>query len=111
MTSKALRALFLEKFDSVGIIESKRYFNEAKKTHPNTEIIKYETMVVLGLSYPKRILKHTSTHLAPSFYTFGSNYHQVLKHRIDQVMEPLNLKYISGVDNHPYDERLAAVLH
>ena len=67
-------------------------------------------MVVLGLSYPRRTLKHTDTHLVPSFYTFGKDYHLVLKRRIEEVMKPLNLKYISGVDNHPHNERLAAVL-
>lgn len=110
MTSAILRAHFLKKFDIVGIIDTKTYLEEARKLNPNIEDISYKTMVVLGLSYPKRHFKHTNTHLAPSFYTFGSDYHQVLKNRIDEVMKPLNLKYISGVDNHPHNERLAAVL-
>lgn len=110
MTSKALRNLFLDKFDVVGIIESKTYINEAKQMGKFHKDINYPTMVVLGLSYPKRIMKHTKTHLVPSFYTFGSDYHTVLKQRIKEVMEPLNVNYSLGVDNHPYDERLAAVL-
>lgn len=110
MTSKALRDLFLKKFDVVGIIESNTYIKEAKQMGKFHEDIIYPTMVVLGLSYPKRIMKHTKTHLVPSFYTFGSDYHTVLKQRIKEVMEPLNMNYSLGVDNHPYDERLAAVL-
>ncbi|AUD63194.1 hypothetical protein BK010_06175 [Tenericutes bacterium MO-XQ] len=110
MTSKALRALFLEKFDVVGVIKSKTYIEEAKKMNKHYQDILYPTMVVLGLSYPKRIIKPTKTHLVPSFYTFGSDYHTVLKNRIKNVMDPLNIKYSLGVDNHPYDERLAAVL-
>lgn len=110
MTSVALREAFLEKFDVVGIIETKTYLEEAKKLNKNIEDIDYETMVVLGLSYPKRILKHTNTHLVPSFYTFGRDYHLVLKNGIDEVIKPLGLSYISGVDNHPHNERLAAVL-
>jgi epoxyqueuosine reductase len=110
MTSKALRAYFLEKFDVVGIIKSQTYINEAIRMGKYAKDISYPTMVVLGLSYPKRIIKHTKTHLVPSFYTFGSDYHNVLKKRIEAVMEPLNMKYSLGVDNHPYDERLAAVL-
>ena len=110
MTSKELREIFLKKFDVVGIIQSETYIKEAIKMGKMYEDIKYPTMVVLGLSYPKRIMKHTDTHLIPSFYTFGSDYHHVLKQRIKDVMDPLNINYALGVDNHPYDERLAAVL-
>ncbi len=110
MTSKALREIFLQKFDVVGIINTKTYIEEARKLNKEIEDVDYETMVVLGLSYPRRTLKHTDTHLVPSFYTFGKDYHLVLKKRIEEVMKPLNLKYISGVDNHPHNERLAAVL-
>lgn len=110
MTSTELRNIFLKKFDVVGIIKSETYIKEAKKMSKFYEEIKYPTMVVLGLSYPKRILKHTSSHLVPSFYTFGNDYHTVLKNRISEVMEPLEIDYALGVDNHPYDERLAAVL-
>jgi len=72
--------------------------------------VNYPTMVVLGLSYPKRILSHTQTHFVPSFYTFGQDYHTVLKQRIHLVMQKLNLDYELGVDNHPHNERLAALL-
>ncbi len=110
MTSKELREAFRSKFDVVGIIKTKTYLDEARKINPSIENVDYETMVVLGLSYPKRIFKHTDTHLVPSFYTFGEDYHQVLKKRIDDVMVNIDYKYISGVDNHPHNERLAAVL-
>ncbi len=110
MTSSELRSAFLKKFDVVGIIHTKDYMAEAKKINPNIEAIKYETMVVVALSYPKRIIKHTKTHLVPSFYTFGSDYHQVLKKRIDAVMKNIPYDYVAGVDNHSQNERLAAVL-
>jgi len=110
MTSRELRDLFLDQFDVVGIIKSETYIEEAKKMNKYHDDITYKTMVVLGLSYPKRVMKHTKTHLVPSFYTFGSDYHTVLKDRIKTVMDPLGINYTLGVDNHPYDERLAAVL-
>src|SRR5690554_4347112 len=71
MTSKQLREKFLKKFDVVGIIHTQDYMVEAKKLNPNIEEVSYETMVVVALSYPKRVIKHTETHLVPSFYTFG----------------------------------------
>lgn len=110
MKSEDLRTLFLTQFDEVGIIHTKTYQNEAKKLHKKQIDIHYPTMVVVALSYPKRIIKHTHKHLVPSFYTFGQDYHDVLKNRIKKVMEHLEYKYALGVDNHPYDERLAAVL-
>jgi epoxyqueuosine reductase len=67
-------------------------------------------MIVLGLAYPKRIIPSTKTNLYASFYTFGTDYHQVLKSRIEKVMSKFSLTYEPCVDNHPYDERLAAVL-
>jgi epoxyqueuosine reductase len=110
MKSEDLRNLFLTQFDEVGIIHTKTYQHEAKKLDKKQIEINYPTMVVVGLSYPKRFIKQTRTHLVPSFYTFGQDYHYVLKNRINKVMENLDYKYELGVDNHPYDERLAAVL-
>ena len=109
MQDQLIKALQLE-FDVVGVIQTKRYLEAAKQMNKNVPDIKYETMVVLGLAYPMRIIKHTKTHLVPSFYTFGMNYHTVLKNRIIKVMEQFNLPYQLGVDNHPHDERLAATL-
>jgi epoxyqueuosine reductase len=105
-----LKEHFDKYFDIVGIIETKKYLLEAKKMNKVVPHIDYPTMVVLGLSYPMRMIKHTSTHLVPSFYTFGSDYHLVLKNRIENVMKDLPFRYQLGVDNHPHNERLAAVL-
>ncbi|MFU8786027.1 MAG: epoxyqueuosine reductase [Candidatus Izemoplasmataceae bacterium] len=110
MTSKELRDIFLTEFDVVGIIDSNQYMDAAAQMNKDVPEIAYQTMVVLGLAYPKRILKHTKTHLVPSFYTFGNDYHQVLKARIQKVMTNLPYAYDMGVDNHPHDERLAATL-
>ena len=110
MDARMILSMFESSFDLVGIIRTDRYLDEAQKLGRHVPKISYPTMVVLGLAYPKRIIKHTKTHLVPSFYTFGSDYHQVLKHRIDDVMKKIDVPYQSGVDNHPHDERLAAVL-
>lgn len=110
MKSEALNLLFKEHFDVVGIIQTKRYLDESKKMNKVVLQEIYPTMVVVGLSYPYRVLKHTNTHLVSSFYTFGSDYHTVLKQRIERVMRKLDVSYTYGVDNHPHQERLAAVL-
>lgn len=110
MQLQEIREHFLKKFDVVGIIRTIDYMKEARKKYPLVEDIKYATMVVLGLSYPKIDLKHTKTHLVASFYTFGNDYHQVLKHKIEEVMTELKIKYDYGVDNHAHDERLAAAM-
>jgi len=110
MNSQKLYDMFKSKFDAVGIIETKTYREEAQKMDKNIPEINYPTMVVLGLAYPKRTIKHTHTHLVPSFYTFGKDYHVILKARMEEVVKDLDFTYELGVDNHPHDERLAAVL-
>jgi len=110
MNVKELERRFKAYFDVVGIIQTKKYLFEAKKRNPNSPDIQYPTMVVVGLAYPIRFFKHTKTHLVPSFYTFGSDYHKVLKKRMEQALEGIDYKYELGVDNHPYNERLAATL-
>jgi epoxyqueuosine reductase len=110
MNALKLKQIFESSFDVVGIIQTKRYLDEAHQMGKITPDITYPTMVVLGLTYPARHLKHTKTHLVPSFYTFGSDYHQVLKKRIQDVMKNMPYPYDMGVDNHPHHERLAAVL-
>jgi len=105
-----LQKAFLTQFDAVGIIQTKNYLIKAKELGIDVPPIDYPTMVILGLAYPKRLIKNTDTYLVPSFYTFGSDYHQVLKDRIDIVAKKLPYRYQAGVDNHPYNERLAAVL-
>lgn len=110
MTTQDLHLRLQKHFDVVGIIHTSRYIEEAKKMNKVVPNEMYPTMAVVGLSYPMRLMKHTNTHLVPSFYTFGSDYHHVLKRRIEMAMEEIHLPYKLGVDNHPHDERLAAVL-
>ncbi len=110
MDSKVLEEAFLKRFDAVGIIKTSLYLEKARSLGIKVPHVDYPTLVVLGLAYPKRIIKHTKTHLVPSFYTFGSDYHTVLKNRIKDVMKTIEYPYLPGVDNHPHDERLAATL-
>lgn len=110
MSPTELQTIFQSKFDLVGIIKTKDYLKEALAMGKDVIQETYPTMVVLGLSYPKRIIKHTNTHLVPSFYTFGKDYHLVLKQRMTDILDELNIEYHLGVDNHNHDERLAASL-
>ena len=109
MNAQTIKNAFETHFDLVGVIKTKTYNDQAKKLNLKVAAINHPTMVVLGLKYPYRILKPTKTHLVPSFYTFGSDYHHVLKNRIKKVMDKLNIDYEPLVDNHPHNERLAAL--
>lgn len=108
--SHVLYDAFKKQFDIVGIIETSTYLKALKQLNKDVNPINYETMIVVGLSYPYRVIKHTKTHLVPSFYTFGSDYHQVLKKRMEEVLKHFEFNYELNVDNHPHDERLAATL-
>jgi epoxyqueuosine reductase len=110
MNAETLVTMFESSFDVVGVISSAHYASEAVKRGKNVPDPPYPTLVVVGLAYPRRSIRQTEDHLVPSFYTFGSDYHVVLKNRIRSVMDPSGLAYEAGVDNHPHDERLAAVL-
>ena len=108
MNAHQLKKVFDEQFDIVGVIRTSRYIQAAHAMGKSVPEIKYPTMVVVGLAYPRRTIPHTKTHLVASFYTFGQDYHTVLKNRITKVMSQLPYAYEAGVDNHPHHERLAA---
>lgn len=110
MTSKELKELFEKEFDAVGIIPTGKYLEEAEKMGKITPQITYPTLVVVGLSYSPRHFAHTKTHLVPSFYTFGQDYHYVLKTKINKIVKEIPYASVIGVDNHPHHERLAASL-
>jgi len=110
MNAHQLKKVFDEQFDIVGVIRTSRYNEAAKAMGKSVPEIKYPTMVVVGLAYPRRTIPHTKTHLVASFYTFGQDYHTVLKNRISKVMSQLPYAYKAGVDNHLHHERLAATL-
>jgi len=102
--------IFKREFDLVGVIDSQDFFNAQEQLTPNIIRHPFPTMVVLGLAYPKRTIKHTKTHLVPSFYTFGKDYHLVIKEKINLLKDDLPCAYELFVDNHSYNERLAAQL-
>jgi len=110
MTPKQIVETFKQAFDVVGIIETARYIREAKKRNFPLPKQNYPTMVVLALAYPKRQLSHSPSHLIPSFYTFGGDYHTIMKEKIKTICEALPYPYDYGVDNHPLNERLMASL-
>ena len=110
MESQQILKVFKSEFDVVGVINTQRYLNEAKKRGLKVPNETFKTLVVVALAYPKRIISNTKTHLVPSFYTFGADYHVVLKNRMAKAMLKLPYKFSLGVDNHPHNERLAAVL-
>jgi epoxyqueuosine reductase len=110
MNLQQIQEHFLTMFDSVGIVSTKDYLESCKLHQKSVPNVEYPTLVVVGLHYPKRIIPSTNTYLLPSFYTFGSDYHLVLRKRMSEVMSKIPYDYIALVDNHPHDERIAASL-
>lgn len=110
MILQDLKARFESEFDLVGYINTSTYDQAAQKLGLKEIEKADQTLFVLGYAYPKRIIKQSHTHLVPSFYTFGRDYHLVLKNKIEHICAHLDLEYEYGVDNHPLDERLMAHL-
>ncbi|HPD99980.1 MAG TPA: DUF1730 domain-containing protein [Bacillota bacterium] len=110
MNPKQLLEAFQKEFDVVGIIKTEKYINAANESNHELPKIEFNSMVVVGLAYPKRVMVSNEDYAYASFYTFGQDYHTVLKQRILKVMTNFDVKYDFGVDNHLHDERLAASL-
>ncbi|MGE4571591.1 MAG: epoxyqueuosine reductase [Candidatus Izemoplasmatales bacterium] len=108
MKSIEIKNIFKKEFDLVGVIHTKEYIEKAKLMNKAIPDKKFPTMVVLALAYPKRMIKQNHTHLVASFYTFGKDYHLVMKEKIQSICDHFDFAYEYGVDNHPLDERLAA---
>jgi len=110
MTINEIKERFLDVFDDVGILSAKQYNDGAKLRNANQIDNENQTLFVLAYAYPKRIIGHTHEKLSPSFYTFGSDYHLVMKQKIQTICDELPFPTTYGVDNHPLDERLMAEL-
>jgi len=110
MSLQTIQSKFESVFDLVSIIPTKTYVDAAKSLNKGLPDLDYETLVVLAYAYPKRTIASSKTHLVPSFYTFGEDYHRAMKKRIKAICDDLGYKTSYGVDNHPLDERLMASL-
>lgn len=90
-----------EKFSFVGVISKDRYLKHKPFKYP------YETIFVVGLSYPSKILPKKENYLKASIYTYGIDYHQVLKSYLEEFSSDDSLIL---VDNHNLDEKLCLEL-
>ena len=90
-----------EAFDMVGVIDANRYLS--KRFDAN--LIGYESIFVVGLGYPNAYLKHERDRLTASMYTYGFDYHDVMKTLMHETLKGLNIEYKALVDNHTINER------
>lgn len=88
-------------FDFVGVISKERYEQHKPFDYD------YETVFVVGLSYPNQPYAHKKDALTASMYTYGFDYHSVIKNRLKPF---LNEDTLILVDNHTIDERLCLEL-
>lgn len=91
-----------EAFNFVGVIDVNRYFTY--KYDPMLE--GYKSLFVVGLAYENTYLKQLDTKLAASMYTYGYDYHKVLKEVMREALlgEDAN-NYLMLVDNHEIIEQ------
>lgn len=93
-------------FDFVGVINVERY--------PNYENIKeiegFKSIFVVGLAYPNKQLPQQPDKLKASMYSYGYDYHDVIKSLFHECMKDYNGKYKALADNHPLNERLCLEL-
>lgn len=86
-------------FDFVGVINKERYPN-----YQNFDRLKdVKSIFVVGLAYPHRQLKQQKDSLVASIYTYGYDYHDVIKSLINTTLE--DFEHVGLSDNHELDER------
>lgn len=90
-----------EAFDIVGVIDADRYLKR-KFDH---NLVGYESIFVVGLGYPNVYLKQEKDKFTASMYTYGYDYHDVMKTLMHETLKVLNIEYKALVDNHTIDER------
>ena len=90
-----------EGFDFVGTIDSDRYLADRF----DYELIGYESIFVVGLGYPNTYLKHEKDRLTASMYTYGYDYHDVMRTMMHEALKDLDIEYKALVDNHTINER------
>lgn len=88
-------------FDFVGVIDADKYLS--KKFDYN--LVGYESIFVVGLGYPNTYLKHEKDKLTASMYTYGYDYHDVMRSLMHESLKDLGIDYKALVDNHTIDER------
>lgn len=93
-----------EVFDLVGVIDVSRYDNYLN--HPEFNNIK--SIFVVGLAYPSIVFKHKEEQYLASIYTYGLDYHKIIKDLALKVIG--NEKATILVDSHQIDERKCLAL-
>lgn len=91
-------------FDFVGVINVNKYPN-----YLNEPLLDgFSSIFVVGLSYPNIFLPQQKDHLNASMYTYGLDYHLVIKKLTEEALE--GEEYTLYVDNHELNERKALEL-
>ena len=89
-----------EAFDFVGVINKERY----EQFHNHDFLDDYQSIFVVGLAYPNVFLPQKRDSLVASMYTYGYDYHDVLREIINVSLKD-EKGYLALVDNHEINER------
>lgn len=93
-----------EVFDFVGVIDKTKY----PSYETRDELKDINSIFVVGLAYPHEQLKQQKDQLVASIYTYGYDYHDVMREIINETLK--GFEYQVLVDNHELDERTALEL-
>ncbi|NLN51013.1 MAG: 4Fe-4S binding protein [Acholeplasmataceae bacterium] len=86
-------------FDFVGVIDVEKYPNY----YQFEQLKAIKSIFVVGLAYPNVFLSHQDDSFTASMYTYGYDYHLVIKELVEVALK--DFEYTVLVDNHPLDER------
>jgi epoxyqueuosine reductase len=110
----------LDKYiDAYSFVSTKEYILTRQSLHKNdlyddyTKAKEYSTIITVGLSYSSDQLSYKKGYGRLSRYSYGKDYHLVMKDRltlIEKELEVLGIAYYSSVDTGPIDERWASYL-
>jgi len=93
-----------EVFDLVGVIDVEKY----PYYYNYPRLSEYKSMFVVGLAYHSKMLPPKEGYLRASMYTYGFDYHDVIKALINTSLKGIEHEALS--DNHELNERVALEL-
>jgi epoxyqueuosine reductase len=114
---KKIERILEKHIDAYSFVSTKEYILTRQSLHKNdafddySALDGYDTIITLGLSYSSEYLPYKKGYGRLSRYSYGMDYHIVMRDRLKQIedeLKSLGIKMTSSVDTGPIDERWAS---
>lgn len=114
---KKIEDILKKYIDAYSFVSTNEYKETRKSLQKNdsfddySSLVGYQTIITLGLGYSSDYLQYQEGYGRLSRYSYGTDYHLVMRDRIKKIekeLTELQIETYSSVDTGPIDERWAA---